>query len=129
MPASMVAMSQIDPPLTQTESGRSTERFSVTYPVIFGGAPFVGEGTLTDLSASGCAIVCDRTVLSGSYVRLNVLIPDHSPSLAIDLGKIRWVRGRVFGVEFIRLPAIARRQLDRAIWNRLLRSLSHSTTA
>lgn len=125
----MTAMSQIDPPRAQTESVRSSERFPVTYPVIFGGAPFVGEGTLTDLSASGCAIVCDRTVLSGSYVRLNVLMPDHSPSLAIDLGKIRWVRGRVFGVEFIRLPTIARRQLDRAIWNRFLRSLSRPTTA
>jgi hypothetical protein len=62
-------------------------------------------------------------------VRLNVLMPDHSPSLEIDLGKIRWVRGQVFGVEFIRLPTIARRQLDRAIWNRYLRSLNSPTTA
>lgn len=125
----MTAMSQIDPPRAQTESVRSSERFPVTYPVIFGGAPFVGEGTLTDLSASGCAIICDRTVLSGSYVRLNVLMPDHSPSLAIDLGKIRWVRNHAFGVEFIRLPTIASQPLDQAIWIRFLRSLSSPTTA
>jgi len=125
----MTAMSPIDSPRAQTESVRSSERFPVTYPVIFGGAPFVGEGTLTDLSASGCAIVCDRTVLSGSYVRLNVLMPDHSPSLAIDLGKIRWVRNHVFGVEFIRLPTVARQPLDQAIWIRFLRSLSSPTTA
>jgi len=125
----MTAMSQIDPPRAQTESARSSERFSLTYPVIFGGAPFVGEGTLTDLSASGCAIVCDRTVLSGSYVRLNVLMPDHSPSLAIDLGKIRWVRNHAFGVEFIRLPTVARQPLDQDIWTRFLRSLSRPTTA
>ena len=125
----MTAMSQIDPPRAQTESARSSERFSLTYPVIFGGAPFVGEGTLTDLSASGCAIVCDRTVLSGSYVRLNVLMPDHSPSLAIDLGKIRWVRNHAFGVEFIRLPTVARQPLDQDIWTRFLRSLSSPTTA
>lgn len=115
--------------MAQTHNTRSTDRFPVTFPVIFGGAPFVGEGTLTDLSASGCAIVCDRTVLSGSYVRLNVLMPDRSPSLAIDLGKIRWVRGQVFGVEFIRLPTMAREQLDQAIWNRFLRFLSRPTTA
>lgn len=125
----MTAMSPIDPPRAQTESVRSSERFPVTYPVIFGGAPFVGEGTLTDLSASGCAIVCDRTVLSGSYVRLNVLMPDHSPSLAIDLGKIRWVRNHAFGVEFIRLPTVARQPLDQDIWTRFLRSLSRPTTA
>jgi len=102
---------------------RSTDRFIVTYPVIFGGAPFVGEGTLADLSASGCAIACDRTVLSGSYVRLNVLMPDPTPSLTVELGRIRWVRGHVFGVEFIRLPIMAHRQLDRLIWNRFVHSL------
>ena len=107
---------------------RSTNRFSVDYPVIFGGAPFVGEGALTDLSASGCAIACDRTVLSGSYVRLSVLLPDQPSSLTIELGKIRWARGPVFGVEFIRLPAMARQQLDQAIWNRFIRSLGHPAT-
>ena len=98
--------------MTHPHQTRSTDRFPVTYPVIFGGAPFVGEGALTDLSTSGCAIACDRTVLSGSYVRLNVLMPDQSPSLAIELGKIRWVHGQVFGVEFIRLPTRARQQLE-----------------
>lgn len=114
--------------MARPQQTRSTDRFPVTCPVIFDGAPFVGEGTLTDLSASGCAVACDRTVLSGSYIRLNVLIPGHSPSLAIDLGKIRWVRGQAFGVEFIRLPTIARQQLDQAIWNRLPRSLSRHNT-
>lgn len=108
---------------------RSTDRFPVTFPVIFGGAPFVGEGALIDLSASGCAISCDRTLLAGSYVRLNVLLPGQSPSLAIDLGKIRWVRGHVFGVEFIRLPTIARQRLDQAIWRRFLHSLHRTAIA
>ena len=112
--------------MTHTPQTRSTDRFPVTYPVVFGGAPFVGEGTLMDLSASGCAIACDLTVLSGSYVRLNVLMPDQSPSLAIELGRIRWVKGYVFGVEFIRLPIRAHQQLDQVIWARFLRSLSHS---
>ncbi len=115
--------------MAHTRQIRSTDRFPVTYPVIFGGAPFVGEGALTDLSASGCAIWCDRTVLSGSYVRLNVLMPDQSPSLAIDLGKIRWVRGYVFGVEFIRLPIRAHQQLDQVLWTRFLRSLGRLTLA
>ncbi len=115
--------------MTNQQQARSTDRFPVTYPVVFGGAPFVGEGALTDLSTSGCAIACDRTVLSGSYVRLNVLMPDQSPSLAIELGKIRWVCGRVFGVEFIRLPTVARQQLDRVIWARFVRSLGRPSTA
>jgi len=115
--------------MTLRHQARSTDRFPVTYPVVFGGAPFVGEGALMDLSTSGCAIACDRTVLSGNYVRLNVLLPDQSPSLTIDLAKIRWVCGRVFGVEFIRLPIRAHQQLDRIIWARFVRSLRSSSTA
>ena len=113
--------------MAHTLQTRSTARFPVTYPVVFCYAPFVGEGTLTDLSASGCAVACDRTVLSGSYVRLHVLMPDQSPSLAIELGKIRWVKGYVFGVEFIRLPIRAYQQLDQVIWTRFLRSLGRSS--
>lgn len=54
-------------------------------------------------------------------------MPDQSPSLAIELGKIRWVRDYVFGVEFIRLPIRAHQQLDQVIWTRFLRSLGRPT--
>ena len=107
---------------------RVAQRFPVTYPVIFGGAPFVGEGTVCDLSATGCAITTDRTVLSGSYVRLAVVLPA-SPSLTIDLGRVRWVRDRAFGVEFIRLPAMAETRLDRVVWERFLQSLARPRRA
>jgi len=98
-----------------TVNWRIHPRLPVAYPVIFGGAPFVGEGTVSDLSLSGCAVTCDRTVLSGSYIKLSVLLPDPASSLFIELGKIRWVRENTFGVEFIRLPTIARHRLDRVM--------------
>jgi PilZ domain len=88
-------------------------RFSVAYPVVFGGAPFVGEGTVSDLSSTGCAVTCERTVLAGSYIKLSVLLPDPTSSLFIELGKVRWVRDQHFGVEFIRIPTITQHRLDR----------------
>lgn len=88
-------------------------RLSVTYPVIFGGAPFVGEGTISDLSLTGCSVSCDRAVLIGSYIRLSVLLPDPTASLFIELGKVRWVKKRTFGVEFIRLATLTRQRLNR----------------
>lgn len=90
-------------------------RFSVAYPVIFGGAPFVGEGRVSDLSLTGCSVSCDRTVLMGSYIRLSVLLPDPTSSLFIELGKVRWVKEQTFGVEFIRIPTLTRHRLDRVI--------------
>ena len=54
---------------------RTYHRFPLFYPVIFGGAPFVGEGILTNLSLMGCSVMCDREVLCGSEVRVSVLLP------------------------------------------------------
>jgi hypothetical protein len=99
----------------------------VIYPVIFGGAPFVGEGTVADLSLTGCSIVCDQTVLADSYVKLSVILPDPTMSLFIELGKIRWVSEQTFGVEFIRLPTITRDRLDRVVWEQLTTLLETRT--
>jgi hypothetical protein len=91
---------------------RTYHRFPLSYPVIFGGAPFVGEGILTNLSLLGCSVMSDREVLCGSDVRVSVLLPNQTQALSIDLGTIKWVRGRQFGVEFLRLPLEARQRLN-----------------
>jgi PilZ domain len=91
---------------------RAYHRFPLFYPVIFGGAPFIGEGNLTNLSLMGCSVMSDREVLCGSDVRLSVLLPNQRPALSIDLGTIKWVRGYEFGVEFLRLPLEVRQRLN-----------------
>lgn len=110
-----------------TPDSRAYHRYPVIYPVIFGGAPCVGEGTVADLSLTGCSIVCDQTVLTDSYVKLSVILPDPTLSLFIELGKIRWVREQTFGVEFIRLPTITRDRLDRVVWEQLTALLETRT--
>ncbi|MDF0677071.1 MAG: PilZ domain-containing protein [Nitrospira sp.] len=99
----------------QRVNWRIHRRLPVAYPVIFGGAPFVGEGMVSDLSISGCSVNGERTVLAGSYIKLSVLLPDPTASLYIELGKVRWVRENTFGVEFIRLPTMSRHRLDRVM--------------
>ena len=91
---------------------RTYHRFPLFYPVIFGGAPFVGEGMLINLSLMGCSVMCDREVLCGSDVRVSVLLPNQTPALSIELGTIKWVQGHQFGVEFLRLPFEARQRLN-----------------
>ena len=91
---------------------RTYHRFPLHYPVVFGGAPFVGEGILTNLSLKGCSVLCDREVLRGSDVRVSVLLPDQTTALSIELGTIKWVQGEQFGVEFLRVPLEARQRLN-----------------
>lgn len=99
---------------------RTYHRFPLFYPVIFGGAPFVGEGMLTNLSLMGCSVMCDREVLCGSDVRVSVLLPNQMPVLSIDLGTIKWVQGHQFGVEFLRLPLEARQRLNSTLGYELI---------
>ncbi|NOS81172.1 MAG: PilZ domain-containing protein [Nitrospira sp.] len=99
---------------------RIYHRFTLSCPVVFGGAPFVGEGLLTNLSMMGCSVMCDREVLCGSTVRVSVLLPNQPRALSIDLGTIKWVQGHQFGVEFLRLPVEARQRLNSTLRNELI---------
>lgn len=107
---------------------RTYYRFPLEYPVIFGGAPFVGEGVLTNLSLKGCSVTCDREVLCGSDVRVSVLLDHQPPALPIDLGTIKWVKGHQFGVEFIRLPFEAQQRLHRTLRTELIEWLKKRQT-
>jgi PilZ domain len=98
--------------MASPHNARTYHRFPLFYPVIFGGAPFVGEGILTNLSMMGCSVMSDQEVLCGSDVRLSVLLPDQTRALSVELGKIKWVQGYEFGVEFLHLPLEARQRLN-----------------
>ena len=102
---------------------RTYHRFPLFYPVIFGGAPFVGEGILTNLSLMGCSVMSDREVLCGSDVRMSLLLPSQKPALSIELGTIKWVQGHEFGVEFLRLPLEARERLNSTLRMELIELL------
>ena len=102
---------------------RTYHRFPLHFPVIFGGAPFVAEGILTNLSLMGCSVMSDREVLCGSDVRVSVLLPNQTSALSIDLGTIKWVQGHEFGVEFLRMPLEARQRLNRTLQIELIELL------
>lgn len=92
---------------------RALDRLCMTCPVMFAGVPFIGEGYLLNLSSLGCTVECNRSLLDGSYMRLRLFLPDHVPSVDINLAAVRWVSGRFFGVEFLRLSPHERSRLDR----------------
>ena len=98
-------------------------RYQLHYPIIFGGAPFIGEGVLTNLSFRGCSVLCDREVLCGSDVRVSILLPDQAQALTIECGTIKWVEGHQFGVEFLRLPDEIRQRLNRRLRSELIHLL------
>ena len=94
---------------------RYSERVATEFPVIFAGDSFVGEGTVNNVSVPGCGIISNKAVEPGTYLEMKVLMPDAAPSLCVELAKIRWRKGRRFGVEFIRMPGVDQVRLGRLI--------------
>jgi hypothetical protein len=68
--------------------------------VIFASEEFVGEGTILDLSVSGCAVHSDIAPLSGDYVQLHVVMPDEKGPIEVARAKVVWAKQQRFGVEF-----------------------------
>lgn len=103
---------------------RTYPRYLTEYPIIFGWASGVGEGLVTNLSFSGCTILCDRTLLVDTEVRVSVLLPDRIQALSIESGTIKWVEDHQFGVEFQQLTQNSRQRLNRTLREALIHRLN-----
>lgn len=101
-------------------------RYPMHYPAIFGWDSYVGEGRLTNLSFSGCSVLCDRTPLVGTTVRICLLLPDHTKSLPIEGGTIKWAAGQLFGMGFGSLPRTVRQRLNHTLRQALIHRLQKS---
>jgi hypothetical protein len=110
--------------MAQFPHARTYKRFSFHAPLIVGGESHICEGMLRNLSMDGCSIVCDRELACDSKVRMNLLLPDQTSSLPIELGRVIWVQGRECGVEFIQLPLHARLRLNRTLRTALIQFLN-----
>ncbi len=112
VPASVTPRTPCSPSEVTLTFQRVRDRLGIVCPVMFAGAPFIGEGVLHNLSQTGCRVECTRTVLQGSYITVRLLLPNDGRSLIVGLAAVRWVRERYFGIEFLRLPAHERARLE-----------------
>lgn len=62
-----------------------------------------GEGKLVNVSQGGCAIESEKSLKTGDYVSLLIHPHDQGQPIAIESAAVRWVRGRDFGVEFVKI--------------------------
>jgi len=73
------------------------------------------EATFLDLSKTGCAAESETTVQTGMTLELWIFSPNYDWRMHIDHAVVRWVRGHVFGVEFLSLRPVQRERLRRLV--------------
>lgn len=79
---------------------RKHQRFSVQFPVTFTGETVAGQGSALNLSREGCMIESDSQLEEGAYLAVSIHFQQVLLPLQIELAAVRWVNGRVFGLEF-----------------------------
>jgi hypothetical protein len=77
----------------------------------------VGEGTITNISATGCLIETDQPLLADQRIALRLMLPNQQESLPIDEAHVRWVHGNLAGIEFIQVERAANLRLHAFIWD------------
>ena len=77
----------------------------------FGQDDFEGEGTVLDISTSGCRASSSVALQIGGVLRLSLFLPDHKWPLRVDEAIVRWVNGQQFGLEFSSIRLAQRERL------------------
>ena len=92
-------------------SKRLGARVKVHRKVEYQHAQGKGEGILLDLSLKGCRIKGAYTGSSGTRLRLQLWLPDHSQPVKVEMAAVQWIKDNQFGVSFLKLSPDAQARL------------------
>ena len=82
-----------------------------------------GEGCVRDISLGGCRVESETALQPGTELDLRFFSgPTEAGPIAVELAKVRWVKGQEFGVTFLRLQPLEEERLRHVIARLLLDS-------
>lgn len=94
---------------------RRAPRVLIHCPVMLIGDYILGEGSVTNLSVSGCGIKSPTKVHRGTYLELRLLAPGRETPIPIELARVRWAMGACLGLEFIQVGVDQQHRLSRIV--------------
>ncbi len=77
-----------------------------------------GEGTLFDLSSTGCRMQSNAVLTPGSYLALHFEVPQAESPLAVEVSVVRWHKDKQYGIEFLRYAEGVRERVSDLIEDR-----------
>ena len=94
---------------------RLQPRFTAQFRSTFTSGQREGRGKTLDLSDGGCRIETDKTVDIGASFECRIYAPGLDWPLRVDLARVRWVKGNVFGLEFLTIKPGEKLKLRKVI--------------
>lgn len=96
---------------------RKTTRLKAKLRIFFSGDGIEGEGTVLDLSKSGCRVDCESEIVKDTNVAAWIYSPDYEWPLKIERAVVRWASPEMFGLEFLEIRPAQKERL-RVVLNR-----------
>ena len=116
--------------LDRRDAERVPIRCRISYSGEEGARIVTGEGTLKDLSKTGCKILGATTSSLGSSLTLLLCLEDGQAPMCLTGAIVSWIDRDSFAVRFPRLSAEERKRLQDVIWKNVsLSSLDDRRTA
>ncbi len=107
---------------------RVHDRSDTDFRAFFTDGQYVeGEGTVLDISKSGCRVQCPCELKQGVTVEVWLFMPNYEWPLRIEQALVRWKDGEEFGLQFLSLRPSQRERLRQFLQQRL-RPLSKPRT-
>jgi hypothetical protein len=78
-------------------------RIPTRFPVAFSGEQVKGTGTLLNLSIRGCGMESGIHHVRGSTLSLSLQPEEHRPPVQIDVAVVRSIKGKMIGLEFVKI--------------------------
>ena len=109
---------------------RAPIRYRINYSGEEGARIVTGEGTLKDLSKTGCKILGATTSSLGSSLTLHLYLEDGQAPMCLTNVTVSWIASDSFAVKFPKLSAEERKRLQELVWKNVsLSSLVDQRTA
>lgn len=101
------------PSLLQTRrEDRVHDRADTDFRAFFTDGQYLeGEGTVLDISKSGCRVLCPCDLKEGTTVEVWLFMPNYEWPLRIERALVRWTEGEEFGLQFLTLRPAQRERL------------------
>lgn len=107
---------------------RYSPRIRAHFPLIFLGDGIAAQGTVINLSLPGCTVASWEPLQKGTYLALQLKMPDLDTPMIVPLAAVRWATGRLCGLEFIRMAPADQRRLATVVLDSLNQRPSAETS-
>ena len=94
---------------------RKHGRIAVEFPASLSGASYRAQGTILDISLSGCRVQSELMVKKEESLGVLIEVPGHHDPLYISKAAIRWANASQFGMEFIHMELNDRQRLHELV--------------